>query len=262
LFRTCLRSPSWDLRRHLTTGLLAITQDADRQRLPLGRRRRLQPSCNNAARVIRAAPSELVSGRPLGTFEDDSDDGLVGDNAKRRLAAAAKVRPRPRLIILAQPRCVLIAPHSSSRSSTRWWGRLRSAGPAAPPPMNPTPARHLPPATLGWQAPGDLAVPPSLRNHGGGGGVGNKLTSSRWRSRLRSAGHSAPPPADGQEPAAFDTGVAGPRRSTFSLGGLVYVGEAEVATTAVAATAAEPPALRRRHCEAAAVSFSRQSALD
>ena len=73
-----------------------------------------------------------------------------------------------------QPRCVLIAPHSSSRSSTRWWGRLRSAGPAAPPPMNPTPARLLPPATLGWQAPGDLAVLPSLRNHSGGGGVGNK----------------------------------------------------------------------------------------
>ena len=152
-----------------------------------------------------------------------------------------------------QPRCVLIASHFSSRSSTRWWGRLRSAGPAAPPPMNPTPARHLPPATLGWQAPGDLAMPPSLRNHGGGGGVGNKLTSSRWRGRLRSAGHSAPPPADGQEPAAFDTGVAGPRRSTFSLGGLVYFGEAEVATTAVAATAAELPALQRRHCEAAAV---------
>ena len=36
----------------------------------------------------------------------------------------------------------------------------------------------------------------------------------------------------------------------------------EVATTAVAATAAELPALQRRHCEAAAVSFSRQSALD
>ena len=136
------------------------------------------------------------------------------------------MRPRPRLIILAQPRCVLIAPHSSSRSSTRWWGRLRSAGPAAPPPMNPTPARHLPPATLGWQAPGDLAMPPSLRNHGGGGDTGNKLISTRWRGRLRSAGHSAPPPADGQEPAACDTGVAGPRRSTFSLGGLVYFGEA------------------------------------
>ena len=104
-------------------------------------------------------------------------------------------------------------------------------------------------------------MPPSLRNHGGGGGAGNKLTT-RGRSRLRSAGHSAPPPADGQEPAAYDTGVAGPRRSTFSLGGLVYFGEAEVATTAVAATAAELPALRRRHCEAAAVSFSRQSALD
>ena len=39
--------------------------------------------------------SELVSGRPLGTFEDDSDDGLVGDKAKRRPAAAARVRPHP-----------------------------------------------------------------------------------------------------------------------------------------------------------------------
>ena len=34
---------------------------------------------------------------------------------------------------------------------------------------------------------------------------------------------------------------------------LVYYGEVEVATTAGAATAAELPALRRRHCEAAAV---------
>ena len=55
LFRTCLRSPSWDLRRHLTTGSSAITQDADRQRPPLGQRQRPQPSCNNAARVNRAA---------------------------------------------------------------------------------------------------------------------------------------------------------------------------------------------------------------
>ena len=125
-----------------------------------------------------------------------------------------------------QPRCVLIAPHFSSRSSTRWWGRLRSAGPAAPPPMNLTPARHLPPATLGWQAPGDLAMLPALRDHGGGGGASNKIISSRWRSRLRSAGHSALPPADCQELAACDTRVAGPRRSTSSLGGLVYFGEA------------------------------------
>ena len=33
--------------------------------------------------------SELVSGRPLGTFEDVSNNGLVGDNARSRPAAAA-----------------------------------------------------------------------------------------------------------------------------------------------------------------------------
>ncbi len=137
------------------------------------------------------------------------------------------MQPRPRLIIFAAAAVrVNRTAHLIPVSSTRWWGRLRSAGPAAPPPMNPTPARLLPPATLGWQAPGDLAVLPSLRDHGRDGGAGNKLTSSRWRGRLRSAGHSAPPPADGQEPAACDTGVAGPRRSTFSLGELVYFGEA------------------------------------
>ena len=172
------------------------------------------------------------------------------------------MRPCPRLIILAQPRCVLIAPHSSSRSSTRWWGRLRSAGPAAPPPMNPTPARHLPPATLGWQAPGDLAMPPSLRNHGGGGGAGNKLIQLgggaacalqdiRHR-RQQTAG--SPPPATFRWRAPGDPPLPSAGSSTSA--------RLEVATTAVAATAAELPALRRRHCEAAAVSFSRQSALD
>ena len=45
---------------------------------------------SSALRRLRAQScSELVSGRPLGTFEDDSDDGLVGDNARSRPAAAA-----------------------------------------------------------------------------------------------------------------------------------------------------------------------------
>ena len=164
-----------------------------------------------------------------------------------------RLRPRPRLIILAQPRCVLIAPHSSSRSSTRWWGRLRSAGPAAPPPMNPTPARHLPPTTLGWQAPGDLAMPPSLRTHGGGGGAGNKLTSSRWRSCLRSAGHAALPPATARSPPPATLGWRAPGDPPSPSAGSSTSARLEVATTAVAATAAELPALRRCHCEAAAV---------
>ena len=40
--------------------------------------------------------------------------------------------------------------------------------------------------------------------------------SSRWQSRLRPAGLSALPPASCQEPAACDTGVAGPGWSTSS----------------------------------------------
>ena len=39
-------------------------------------------------------------GRLLGTFEDNSDDGLVGDTVRHRPAAAVKIRPRSKLIIL------------------------------------------------------------------------------------------------------------------------------------------------------------------
>ena len=63
--RTCLRSPSWDLRRLLTTGLSAITQDADRQRLPLGQLWRLQPSCNDAAREKSCCTYDILSSRWL-----------------------------------------------------------------------------------------------------------------------------------------------------------------------------------------------------
>ena len=78
---------------------------------------------------------------------------------------------------------------------------------------------------------------------------------TRWQSRLaalcKTCGTAA---GNCQEPAAYDTGVAGPRRSTGLFPrALVYYSEVEVATTAGAATAAELPALRRRHCEAAAV---------
>jgi hypothetical protein len=152
-----------------------------------------------------------------------------------------------------QPRCVLIAPHISSRSSTRWRRRLRSAGPAALLPMNPTPARLLPPATLGWQAPGDLAMLPSLRDYGGGGGAGNKLNSSRWRSRLRSAGHAALPPATARSPPPATLGWRAPGDPPLPSAGSSTSARLEVATTAAAATAAELPALRRCHCEAAAV---------
>ena len=89
-----------------------------------------------------------------------------------------------------------------------------------------THGRHLPPVTPGWQAPGNLAIPPSLCNHSRGGGISHKLTSSQWWGCLHSAGHAALPPADGQEPAACDTRVAGPRQSTFSLNELIYFGEA------------------------------------
>ena len=116
--------------------------------------------------------------------------------------------------------------------------------------MHPTPARHLPPASLGWQAPGDLALPPSLCNHGRGGGVGKELTSSQWWGHLHSAGHSALLPADCQEPAACDTGVVGPGRSTSSPGDVcIYRDRAGgandgggVSGSGVACAAAPPPA--------------------
>ena len=49
-----------------------------------------------ASRSARAQScSELVSGRPLGTFKDDSDNGLVGDNARRRPPVAAHSAAAP-----------------------------------------------------------------------------------------------------------------------------------------------------------------------
>ena len=72
----------------------------------------------------------------------------------------------------------------------------------------------------------------------------------RWRSRLRSAGLSALPPTSCQEPAACDTGVAGPGRSTSSPGDVrIYhdgAGGANngggVSGSGVTCAAAPPPA--------------------
>ena len=73
---------------------------------------------------------------------------------------------------------------------------------------------------------------------------------SQWRSRLRPAGLSALPPASCQDPAACDTGVADPGRSTSSPGDVrIYrdgAGGANngggVSGSGVACAAAPPPA--------------------
>jgi hypothetical protein len=149
LLRTCLRSPSWDLRRHLTTGLSATTQDADRQRLPRG------GSCDvyNPLATTRRVEIVLHIYNPL--------ISVAGGGAACALQDFRRCRQQA--------------------------------------------VRSPPPAILGWRAPGN-----------------------------------PPPPSAGTSTSA----------------------RLEVATRAVAATAAELPALQRRHCEAAAVSISRQSALD
>ena len=170
-FGTCLRSPSWDLRRRL--------------RRRAGRRQSEAPTssgCQGAAAPKTHHPRSAAVRVNRTALFIPVFNSVVGPPALCRTCGTATHAPDSRQ---APATCVTGVAGS------------RRSGQASFPPQ---PWR-------GWR----------LRQ---------QAYSTRGRSRLRSAGHSAPPPADGQEPAAFDTGVAGPRRSTFSLGGLVYFGEA------------------------------------
>ena len=101
----------------------------------------------------------------------DLDCESVGNQAGHQLAAAAHEQ---RLLSTISCRTMgHVRDCTTTSSPTRWRSRLHSAGPAAPLPTNLTRARILPPATQGWQAPGNPAVPSSLRDYGEGGGANN-----------------------------------------------------------------------------------------
>ena len=191
--------------------------------------------------------------------ETTSDDGLVGDYARRRPAAAAFGAAATSTTLLQQRgECKSCCTPTTSSHLGDWWrGRLRPAGLSALPP---TSCQEPAACDTGATGPGRSTSPPGdvriYRDGAGGanngGGVSGsgvtcaaapppanptaiwptsrqgdrlgvcghsaacqlhtavtrlacKLISSRWRSRLRSAGHSAPPPADSQEPAACDS---------------------------------------------------------
>ena len=215
--------------------------------------------------------------------ETTSDDGLVGDYARRRPAAAAFGAAATSTTLLQQRGACksCCTSTTSSHLGDRWWGRLRPAGLSAPPP---TSCQEPAACDTGATGPGRSTSPPGdvriYRDGAGGANNGGGVSGSGvacaaapppanptairptsrqgdrlgvyghsaacaslppqpwrgWRRRPQAYNSGAEPPAlcrtfgtaasNCQEPAACDTGVAGPRRSTFSLGELVYFGGA------------------------------------
>ena len=202
-------------------------QDADQQWLPLVQLQCLQPSCNDMAHGNHAA--HLQSSHLGGQWWSHlCPAGLLA------LPPTSCQEPAACNTGVAGPRQSTSSPSNVCIYCDRAGGANNSSGvsssgvtcAAAPPPTNPT------------------AIRPTSRQGDRLGVYGHSAACASlppqpwrgWRRRPQAYNSGAEPPAlcrtfgtaasNCQEPAACDTGVAGPRRSTSSLGGLVYFGEA------------------------------------
>ena len=239
-----------------TTGWSVITRSADQQRMPRCSRAQDSSSSQQPRCVLIAPHISSRSSTRWPVAEPPAPCRTFGA-AANKLSGARRLRywgGGPRTVYLSPRRCPHLRRRGWRRQQRRWGKRRRSylrcsaaTGESDGHPANLSAGR---PAGRLWPL-GRMCLPPSATMAGVeapatslqlGGGAACALQDIRHRRQQTAR---SPPPAT--------LGWRAPGDPPLPSAGSSTSARLEVATTAVAATAAELPALRRRHCEAVAV---------